>query len=574
MSTYKKVTTLNSSDESSQSSSSTYMQVDTESTESEESTLSPVKKPSTRKLTKKLTPRKPPHSRTKASTKNKINKSSAKSKKKTSIQKKKPAVSTRALPFAKSNQNNSIKNRNSTMITSQITTRSMNTRNYSRNDQTTTSTSNTDLHASSTTNTSQPIPYENQLPKALIREFTKTEGRKRSEKQIPNSENYNYLSRGRLMVLNRLKALSLHIPDSKCRKTFQLLNNDIQQLQTNIDKGELKNIYQFSSVMFVEEVKTEYLLDQLKENNTLLINYGPKHYSSEEHATTNLCVPLLFRADSVHASVNLKSGLRATLQVQFECDKGIATPSKPKSEIVPMCHDFNDPLFMYVMKLVQDALEIHVKNPKTVPNFAANNHEGEWYPFDSMEKNKKFALNLKKSYEYLKGINKLSGSFTEYMYCYWNLRNHNVKDVRIVFIGGNLAIGPHTDTRHMNSSNNSVTLHLNAWNSSDYIPGNTSSGCWAAPSPSINYWNTDGFISGKFGELDCWFDKATFKFIFCQELEHVKKHVGYNAFSKAPCPALLQRIKSHNELEGDPEYDVKGYEYVKICRSRKKEKND
>ena len=241
---------------------------------------------------------------------------------------------------------------------------------------------------------------------------------------------------------------------------------------------------------------------------------------------------------------------------------------------MPMCHDFNDPLFNYIMELVQDSLEIHLKNPKVVPNFAANNYESEWYPFDSNERNKKFASKLKESYEYLKSINKMSGTFTEWMYCYWHLRDHNIKDVRIVFIGANLAIGLHTDIGHLNSSKNSVTLHLNAWNSSDYIPGNTNSGPWAEPSEKINWWNTDGFISGKFGELDCWFDKATFKFIFCQELEYVKGKVGYNAYSQTPCPALLQRIKSHNKLEGEPDVTIKGYEYVKTVRSRGKTKKN
>ena len=51
-----------------------------------------------------------------------------------------------------------------------------------------------------------------------------------------------------------------------------------------------------------------------------------------------------------------------------------------------------------------------------------------------------------------------------------------MKDVRIIFIRGHLATGPHTDIRHLHSSNKSVTLHINAWSSSDYIPGKSSLG--------------------------------------------------------------------------------------------------
>ena len=73
-----------------------------------------------------------------------------------------------------------------------------------------------------------------------------------------------------------------------------------------------------------------------------MLNYPHKFYSNEEHATTNLSVPYVFRADIMHTLVPLLSGIRAALQVQFECDvkKGILPPSKPKSEIMPLCHQW------------------------------------------------------------------------------------------------------------------------------------------------------------------------------------------------------------------------------------------
>ena len=156
------------------------------------------------------------------------------------------------------------------------------------------------------------------------------------------------------------------------------------------------------------------------------------------------------------------------------------------------------------------------------------------------------------------------------MYVTWHLRDHNVKEVRIIFIGGHLATGPHTDIGHLRSSKRSVTLHINAWNSSDYVPGNSSDGPWVTPLDAINWWNTDGFISGKFGELDYWYDKANFKFIFEKELEHVKSKLGLHVFSKDPCDALLRKIQHHNKLSEKPDVVVKKNDYKPIVRKRRK----
>ena len=326
--------------------------------------------------------------------------------------------------------------------------------------------------------------------------------------------------------------------------------------------------------MFIENVTSKDYYDQLIKNNSLLIDHLQKYCSCEEHATTNLSVPIVFRADTVHCSIPVKSGLSAALQVQFECDqdRGVLPPPKPTSAIMPMSHDYNDPMFDHLITLVQKSLKYHLTQPKYVHNFAANNYMNEWYIFDNKEGNEEFAIKLKLSYDYLKKKNKLSGTFTEWMYVTWHLREHNVKDVRIVFIGGHLATGPHRDTRHLRSTKNSVTLHINAWNSSDYIPGNSSEGPWVPPLDLINWWNTDGFISGKFGELDCWYDKADFRFIFEKELEHVKGKNGIHAFTKEPCKALLQKIQIYNKLDARPDYIIKRNDYKKIVRTHHKNK--
>ena len=82
-------------------------------------------------------------------------------------------------------------------------------------------------------------------------------------------------------------------------------------------------------------------MKKLKKNNLLLIKDSFKFCSSKEHASTNLSVPIVFHKDTMHASISPKCGLRASLQVQFECDldKGVLPPNKPTCEIIPMCHD-------------------------------------------------------------------------------------------------------------------------------------------------------------------------------------------------------------------------------------------
>ena len=111
--------------------------------------------------------------------------------------------------------------------------------------------------------------------------------------------------------------------------------------------------------------------------------------------------------------------------------------------------------------MTETSIASRLKHPKEVGNFATNDFNNEWCIFYSNDGNKVFPDKVKKLYEYLKSKKKLAGTFTEWLYSYWKIRNHNVKDVRIVFIGGHLATSPHTDIGHLYSSNNSVTLHLN-----------------------------------------------------------------------------------------------------------------
>ena len=97
----------------------------------------------------------------------------------------------------------------------------------------------------------------------------------------------------------------------------------------------------------------------------------------------------------------------------------------------------------------------------------------------------------------------------------------------------------------------SVALHVNVWHSSDYAPGNTSSGPWVKSSEVIYWLNLKGFIEGKFGELDCWYDKAELKFIFGAELIHVKGKdgQGINNWTKQPCDAIMKRLRDNIKVK-------------------------
>ena len=393
------------------------------------------------------------------------------------------------------------------------------------------------------------------LPKIMHRDFVEIPGLGRSKETHPYSDCMNYICRGRLLVLERLKALKIYKTDEEDRRSVYLRDNDAQQILNLIENNKIRSLYHFSNVMFIENIPSTEFFEDIERNNSLLINYPHKFYSSEEHATTNLCAPYVFRADTFHSTVPNARGIRASLQVQFECDydKGIKPPTKPMTGIWPMVHDFNDPLFNHLLKLTEKVIASRLKNPKEVKNFAANDFVSEWRVYDGNNGNEEFAKAIKDSYEYLRMKKKLTGTMTEWLYLYWNLNKHNAKDVRIIFIGGNIATGPHTDTGHLRSSNDSVTLHVNVWHSKEYVPGYTSSGPWVNSSEAIYWLNLKGFIEGKFGELDCWYDKAELKFIFGAELNHVRGNngLGINNWTKQPCDAIMKRLRDNIKVKKD-----------------------
>ena len=94
-------------------------------------------------------------------------------------------------------------------------------------------------------------------------------------------------------------------------KVAHLIINDTQQIQNYINNGLIKNHYHFSSIMFIENIPNEEIYQQMEKYNSLLINYKYKFYSNEEHATINLLVPYVFRADIMHASIPPLSEIRA-----------------------------------------------------------------------------------------------------------------------------------------------------------------------------------------------------------------------------------------------------------------------
>ena len=270
----------------------------------------------------------------------------------------------------------SIKNKITTVASNRASARLQNKEKLKLSYQTSSSTYTLNSNMNPTIITLPPSINENLLPTSLPREFTEIPGLKRKSKTIPKSECLNFICRGRLLVLNRLKRLHLHRTDKVEHKASHLLDSDTQQIQNYIDNELIKNHYHFSSTMFIENMLSEDFFQQIIDNNSLLINYQHKFYSSEEHATTNLSVTCVFRADTAHASIPPPSGIRAALQVQFEVDydKGISPPTKPKCEIMPMCHDHDDPLFKHIMEMVEESMDYHLKSPKEVSNFAANDY--------------------------------------------------------------------------------------------------------------------------------------------------------------------------------------------------------
>ena len=139
--------------------------------------------------------------------------------------------------------------------------------------------------------------------------------------------------------------------------------------------------------MFTENCN-DVFLSKIQKDNALPKKHEDKHYSSEEHATANLTVPCVFLADTAHASMSPLAGIRASLQVQLEINnnKEILPPAKPRSKMMPMCHDHNDPLFEHTKEMVETSISHRLKHEKEAGSFAANDFNSAWHVFDDNEK--------------------------------------------------------------------------------------------------------------------------------------------------------------------------------------------
>ena len=59
---------------------------------------------------------------------------------------------------------------------------------------------------------------------------------------------------------------------------------------------------------------------------------------------------------------------------------------------------------------------------------------------------------------------------------------------------------------------------MNTWESYDYIPGDNKSGPWMKGVPRKTIRHKERIIVGRFGEIECAFDKAGHKFAFGKKL--------------------------------------------------------
>jgi len=87
-----------------------------------------------------------------------------------------------------------------------------------------------------------PIVNKKEFPKIMERLFIEIPGLARSKDTHPQTDCLNYICRGRLLVLERLKALNLYKIDEEDHKAVYLRDNDAQQILDKIEKNQIMNL--------------------------------------------------------------------------------------------------------------------------------------------------------------------------------------------------------------------------------------------------------------------------------------------------------------------------------------------
>ena len=93
----------------------------------------------------------------------------------------------------------------------------------------------------------------------------------------------------------------------------------------------------------------------------------------------------------------------------------------------------------------------------------------------------------------------------------------------MVYVYLDHAFGPHRDFTPDEGSRTSIALRVSTWASHDCIPGDDESAYWMKYFPGNPITHEEGNIVGRFGDVECYFDKAGHEFSFGKNFLNARK---------------------------------------------------
>ena len=307
-----------------------------------------------------------------------------------------------------------------------------------------------------------------------------------------------------------------------------------------------------------------------------------------------------FCAQIPHASVSLESGMRISLQLQFEQQENSNYPHtwpKEYSAGIPM--DDDDPLYMFLKENVLLFLETLViptnrRQPISI-KYGSGTH---WVNVKFIKRKrsqgkKDLEIAIEEFFDYLK-ISKakldntksriIGGSLGHLLIDYFGISHPTqIRDFRLVYGSSSSGIKIHDDTGHSDGgSKDSITVHMNLFRTIDYIPGYEGSGPWKMSSENIGleYQQKDDslcneflYVDGYLGERFYRYSKSECRFLERKELMSRNKNIWPQLPKKKLCSVILKEYQDIQLKKNENVFEIfKKHNKVNEKKSPKKTK--
>ena len=303
-----------------------------------------------------------------------------------------------------------------------------------------------------------------------------------------------------------------------------------------------------------------------------------KFYSGAYHATTCMMYAVAFSAATPHASVPLESGMRISLQLQIEKQANCCYPvvwPQEYSAGIPM--DEKDPLYMLMKMNVESFLgSLLIPTNRRQPISIKHGSATHWDNLKIVLKkgNKKdtnlktgilaFYSALKESKSILDNTAKkiIGGSLGHLIIDVFGVSQpENIRDLRLTYGSSSSGFRIHDDTGHTDGgSKDSITIHMNIFRTTNYIPGYHGSGPWKMSSEvvGLQYQNEDDsicnknpYIDGYLGERFYRYSKSEGCFLKREEGNARDTNVWPRLPSKKLCSIILRDYQNIKVRKGE-----------------------